>query len=491
MKKSRLEQTFDTAVEHHQAGRIADAEVLYRHVLANQPNHADALHLLGVLAAQLDRFDDAIPLISKACVLSPNIADYRTHLGNALSGRKDYPAAIDAYRQALRLNPKSEVAHDGLGAALREIGLVDQAIASHRQALAIKPNSAVVHYNFGLTIAKKGALAEAMHCYRQAIALEPNYAEAHWNLALLQLMLGDFEQGWREYEWRWRRRNFPSLWPMFPQPRWTGQDISGKTILIHTEQGYGDAAQFVRYAPLLAERGAKVIFLCQAPLQRLMKHAQGVAEVFSTPADLPPFDVQCPMMSLPLHFNTRVNTIPANVPYLRADPDLVQAWAMKLANNSGRLKVGLGWAGSPTNKNDQFRSVALQQLAPLTRAGATFYSLQKGPASAQAANPPAGMELIDNTNDLSDFADTAAMISQLDLVITVDTAIAHIAGAMGKPAWVLIASEQDWRWLLKRDDTPWYPTLRLFRQTTPGQWPDVIERVAGALAEYRHQSAAA
>jgi Flp pilus assembly protein TadD len=483
MKKSR----FEAAVEHHQAGRLSEAESLYRKELALHPNHPDALHLLGVLAAQIGRFDDAVNLIGKACALRPNVADYRMHLGNALGEKKEFAAAIEAYRHALRLNPNCYIAHDALGAVLRDSGQIDPAIASHLRSLQINPNNSTAHYNLGMTLAKKGLLEEAIGSYRRAIALQPDFPDARWNMALLLLMRGDFEQGWREYEWRWRRKDFPSLWPKFSQPRWAGEDLAGKTLLVHTEQGYGDAVQFVRYAPLLAARGAKVVLLCQAPLARLMRNADGVDQVVSaivSAHELPPFDVHCPMLSLPLHFGTRVDSIPATVPYLRPDPTLLQKWGSKLGGAARSAKVGLGWSGSPTHKNDRYRSVTLEQLSPLTRAGATFYSLQKGPAASQAAHPPAGMELIDLTQDLQDFADTAAMVSQLDLVITVDTAIAHLAGAMGKPAWVLLATEQDWRWLLNRNDTPWYPTLRLFRQRTPGDWAEVIGRVAGALAEY-------
>lgn len=484
MKKSR----FQVAVEHHQAGRFAEAEALYRKVLAIDPKHADALHLLGVLAAQTGRFDEAAELIRKACALAPNVADYRAHLGNALSEKKDFPAAMEAYQQALRLNPRCFISLDGMGAAVREIGNLDQAVGLHRESLAINPNNFNAHYNLGMTLARKGLFDEAIASYHRSIAINPTFAEAHWNLALILLMQGDFERGWREYEWRWRRKDFPSLWRGFPQPRWNGEDLAGKTLLVHTEQGYGDAVQFIRYAPLLAARGARVILLCQAPLVRLMKGADGVDPVFSAIADLPPFDLQCTMLSLPLLFRTRVESIPAVVPYLKPHPSLHQAWGARLGPAPGRLRVGLAWAGSPTNKNDRYRSVSLEQLAPLARAGATFYSLQKGPAAAQAAHPPSGMELIDLTNDVQDFADTAALISNLDLVIAVDTAVAHLAGAMGKPAWVLLASEQDWRWLLKREDSPWYPTLRLFRQTTPGEWAETIERVAAALVE-RSQSA--
>jgi Flp pilus assembly protein TadD len=494
MKKSR----FDTAVEHHQAGRLPEAEALYRKVLALEPNHADALHLLGVLAAQSFRFGEATDLIGKACALSPNVADYRRHLGNAMSDKRDYHGAADAYRQALKLQPTCYVSHDGLGAALRETGQLDEALACHRRSLATNPNNVVAHLNLGITLGKKGLLQEAIASYRRAIALAPNTCDAHWNLSQLLLLLGDYEQGWREYEWRWQRKNFPTMWRALPQPRWTGEDLTGKTLLVHTEQGYGDAIQFVRYVPMLAARGARVVLLCQPAMARLLNGVAGVERIvpgIASPADLPPFDFHCPIMSLPFLFETRLDSVPANIPYLKPEPSLLQHWRAKVnvAAVGSKIgprrvngpKVGLVWAGNPEHINDAHRSATLEHFAPLAGAGATFYSLQKGPAAVQVTSPPKGMELIDLTEDLRDFADTAALVSSLDLVITVDTAVAHVAGALGIPAWVLVARcEHDWRWMIDREDTPWYPAMRLFRQSIPGQWPQVVERMARELADY-------
>jgi Flp pilus assembly protein TadD len=497
MNKSR----FETALEHHQAGRLADAELLYRQVLSCEPNHADALNLLGVLAAQIGRFDNAVELIGRACNLCPNVFDYRKHLGGALSEKGDFAAAADAYRQALRLNPECYISHDLLGAALRETGQLDEAIDSHRRSLATKADNLTAHLNLGLSLRKRGWIEESMASYRRAIAIAPEHCDGHWNLSVLLLLTGDYEQGWREYEWRWQRKNFPTLWPALPQPRWTGEDLAGKTLLVHTEQGYGDAIQFVRYIPMLAARGARVILLCQPPLARLMQSVEGIAQIvpgIRSPADLPPFDMHCPIMSLPFLFGTHLESVPADVPYLRPELSLLQRWRAKVsAAAAGRkigprkvngLKVGLAWAGNPDHIIDACRSAKLEHFAPLAGAGATFFSLQKGPAASQAASAPSGMELIDLTADLHDFADTAALVSNLDLVITVDTAVAHVAGALGIPAWVLIATEHDWRWLLDREDTPWYPTVRLFRQRTAGQWPEVAERVARALSENQHEA---
>ncbi len=275
MKKS----PFETALEHHQAGRLADAESLYRKVLTHEPDHADALNLLGVLGAQLGHYSDAVDLIGRACAIAPNVFDYRKHLGGALSEKGDFAAAADAYREALRLNPGCFICHDLLGAALRETGQLDEAIACHRRSLAINPDNLTAHLNLGLTLRKKGLIHEAMASYRRAIAIAPQHCDGHWNLSVLLLLTGDYEQGWREYEWRWQRKGFPTLWPALPQPRWTGEDLAGKTLLVHTEQGYGDAIQFVRYVPMLAARSARVVLLCQPPLARLMQSVEGVAQI--------------------------------------------------------------------------------------------------------------------------------------------------------------------------------------------------------------------
>jgi len=493
MNKSR----FEIALERHQAGRLAEAEPLYRQVLADQPNHPDALNLLGVLAAQIGRFDDAAELIGRACALCPNVYDYRKHLGGALSEKGDFAAAADAYREALRLNPDCYISHDLLGAALRETGELDEAIICHRRSLAIKSDNLTAHLNLGLTLRKRGWIEESMASYRRAIAIAPEHCDGHWNLSVLLLLTGDYEHGWREYEWRWQRKNFPTLWPALPQPRWMGEDLTGKTLLVHTEQGYGDAIKFVRYVPMLAARGATVILMCQPALARLMRSVEGVNQIIPgirSPAELPPYDMHCPIMSLPFLLGTRLETVPANVPYLRPDPSLTQHWRAKIGAASagpkiGRhkvnsLKVGLAWAGNPDHIIDACRSAKLAHFAPLAGTNATFFSLQKGPAASQAASPPCGMELIDLTEDLHDFADTAALVANLDLVITVDTAVAHVAGAVGIPAWMLIAAEHDWRWLLDREDSPWYPTVRLFRQRNPGQWLEVVERVARELPQY-------
>jgi len=332
-----------------------------------------------------------------------------------------------------------------------------------------------------------GRIDEAIAACRQAIALNPDYAEFHFNLALSLLTSGDFQQGWEEYEWRWKCKEFPSPARDFAQPQWDGCPLEGRTLLLHTEQGHGDALQFIRYFPLVEQRGGKILIECYAELQRLFRTTAGRCQVVVRGQPLPAFDLHSPLLSLPRVFGTNLANIPNTVPYLRADPEDAGRWQRRLADDSALVKVGLAWAGRPTHTNDRNRSIKLARLAPLGQLpGVRFFSLQKGEVAAEAKTPPPGMELVDWTEELKDFAETAALIANLDLVVAVDTAVVHLAGAMGKPVWVLLPFGSDWRWLLERQDSPWYPSMRLFRQSRIGDWDSVIARVVEALSLQIH-----
>ncbi|MGD0138150.1 MAG: tetratricopeptide repeat protein [Tepidisphaeraceae bacterium] len=550
-----IQQAFDLALQHDQAGRLQEAEQLYRQILARQPNHAQALHLLGVLAGRAGQKDVAVELIRRAIAFRPDYAEAHYNLGNALKDKGQLDEAIAAFRQAIALNPNLPEAHINVGNAWKDKGQLDEAIAAYRQAIALRPNYAEAHNNLGNALRIKGQLDESIAAYRQAIALRPNYPEAHinlgnawnykgqldeaiaayrqaialrpnfaealsnlgnvlkdngqadeavaaflqaialnpnlpephYNLSLSLLALGDFHQGWEEHEWRWKCKEFPSAARNFAQPRWDGCPLEGRSLLLHTEQGLGDAVQFIRYLPLAAQRGARIIIECQAELQRLFQTMSGNYQTVVRGQPLPAFDLHCPLLSLPWVFGTNLASIPNDVPYLHADAEDAGRWQDRLGGHCALLKVGLAWAGKPTHQNDRNRSMKLARLAPLGQLpGVHFFSLQKGTAAAEAKAPPAGMELVDWTEELKDFADTAALIANLDLVIAVDTAVVHLAGAMGKPVWTLLPFASDWRWLLDRADSPWYPTMRLFRQATPGDWDGVIRRVAAELS--RHKS---
>jgi tetratricopeptide (TPR) repeat protein len=544
MAQLTIQQEFDLALQHHQAGRVREAEQLYRRVLAQQPEHIDAMHNLGVLAHQTGRNDVAVELIRRAIALRPdfaeahsnlgsvltdmgqpdgaiaacrqaialrgNYAEAHSNLGNALRDKGQLDEAIAAYRQAIALKGEFAEAHNKLGGALREKGEVEEAIAAYRQAIALNRNFPEAHSNLGNALREKGQLEDAVVAIRQAIALRPDFAEGHsnlavalidvgqleeaiaacrraielksdfapthWNYALLLLMMGEFEEGWKEFEWRLRVPQM-RLARDFPQPRWTGQEARGKTILLFAEGGFGDALHFIRYAPLVAERGATVLLECQAELVPLLNRVRGISAVFARGECLPAFDWQTPLPSLPLAFGTTMKTIPADVPYLSAPPDRIEQWAKRLAGDSS-LKVGLAWAGSAEH---DARSCPLAALAPLAAIpDVTFYGLQKGPQANQTV--PAGMRLIQMGDELHDFADTAGLVSNLDLVISVDTSVVHLAGGMGRPVWTLLSERTELRWLRDRTDSPWYPTMRLFRQSARGDWDSVITRVAEALS---------
>jgi Flp pilus assembly protein TadD len=483
MAQPTIQQTLDLAIRRHQAGRLREAEQLYRQVLVQRPNHADALNLLGMLAGQTGRLDAAPNLIRRAiAICSTNVA-YYNNLGNALTDAGSLDEAIAVYRQAIALGPQDAKAHYNMGVALERKRQLDEAIAAYRQAIRLQPDFAEAHNNLGNGLIDKGQLDEAIAACRQAIALKPDYAEAHKNLSVAMLARGDFQQGWEEYEWRWKCKGSLSPLGNLPQPRWDGRPLEDRTLLLYTEQGLGDALQFIRYVPLVARRGGRIVLECQAELQRLFQTIAGGCQIVARGQPLPAFDLHCPLLSLPWVFGTTLASVPKEVPYLHPDAKDAGKWQHRLAGHSPFVKVGLGWAGNPRNKTDRNRSITLARLAPLGQMpGVKAFSLQKGAAAAEAKTPPPGMELIDWTEELKDFADTAALIANLDLVIAVDTAVAHLAGAMGKPVWTLLPFVPDWRWLLERQDSPWYPSMRLFRQPSSGDWNGVIAQVAEALS---------
>jgi tetratricopeptide (TPR) repeat protein len=340
------------------------------------------------------------------------------------------------------------------------------------------------HCNLGNTLLDKKQPKEAIAAFLRCIAINPTVPEAHYNYSLALLTLGDFQQGWEEYEYRLKCKGL-FLRRDFTQPQWDGSPLEARTILLYAEQGVGDALQFIRYLPLVEQRGGRIIVECQAELQRLFQTTAERCQIVADGQPLPAFDLHCSLLSLPRVFQTTLANLPQTVPYLQADAEETRKWQHRLADDSPIVKVGLAWAGNPDHKNDRNRSMKLARLAPLGQApGVRFFSLQKGATAAQAKTPPPGMDLVDWTEELKDFADTAALIANLDLVIAVDTAVVHLAGAMGKPVWTLLPFVPDWRWLLEREDSPWYPTMRLFRQNSWGDWDSVITRVADALSQW-------
>jgi tetratricopeptide (TPR) repeat protein len=436
------------------AGRLAEAESSYRRAIALQPAHARAYNNLGGVLHMQGNLDGALAAYRKALDLEPGLAQANQNYASLVRDTGVLERAAEGYRRQAHANPRDALAFNDLGNTLRELGRHDEALAAFAQALAV----------------------------------QPQLAEAHFSRAFVLLLRGDYAEGWREYEWRWRIPAFNAPARRFAMPVWDGARVEG-ALLLHAEQGLGDTLQFVRYAPLAAARCSAVVLECQPELRALMAGVRGVAQVQARGEALPEFKAHAPLMSLPARFGTTLDNLPWDGPYVHADAERAAAWQALLqaddaALGGARLKVGLVWAGRPQQWDDRKRSVSLAALAPLARAqGVRFYSLQVGSAAAQAAAPPAGMRLVDHTARIADFSDTAALASRLDLLITIDTSVAHLGGAMGLPTWVLVAHAPDWRYHLERSDNPWYPTMRLFRQARDGDWSDAIEAVAAALVQ--------
>jgi len=435
----------------------------------------------GIAFQNKGQLDEAIQCYQKTIELNKNNASAFYNLGVAFQKKGQIDKAILYYEIAIGLNQEFSEAHYNLGIAYKEKNLLDEAIICFQRVLQLKPENAAAYYNFGNIFVAKGQFNDAMQHYQKTIEINPNYAEANWNIALINLMLGNFKEGWKGYEWRWELKDVVDK-RRFSQPLWDGSYIKEETVFLYAEQGFGDTIQFIRYAPLVAQRGTKVIVECQKELVLLLKNVVGIHRIIAHGEELPDFDIHCPILSLPEIFGTDLTNIPAKIPYIPAEPSLIQEWHNRIASNNSEYNVGLVWSGDPSFKDSNLKSCSLKSFAPLAQAAnITFYSLQKGDASEQARNVPEGMKLIDYTDKFHDFSDTAAIIKNLDLIISIDTAVAHLAGALGKPVWTLLPFIPDWRWMLNRNDSPWYPTMRLFRQPSRGDWESVIALIAKEL----------
>ncbi|WP_448562212.1 tetratricopeptide repeat protein [Trichothermofontia sp.] len=473
---------FHLGYAYHQLGDENRAMEQYQRALSLHPDYPEALCNLGNLMQARQQWETAINYYHRVLSLVPNYVDAHNNLGTALFNQGKITAAIEHYQQALKVKPDHLDARYNLGNAYVKQGNLTAASAQYQQVLAQNPNHIGAAHNLGSCLFKQGEIAAAIAYFQQVIALDPNHVDAHCNLSIAWLIQGDFRRGFGEYEWRWRTQHFAKTPPT--QPQWDGSDLAGRRILLHPEQGYGDLIQFIRYAPLVAARGGRVIVCCPDNLQRLFATVPGIDRVLNMAISQQDFDICAPLLSLPRLLGTTLETIPATVPYLHAPPD--SPLQLK-APRGTRLKVGLVWAGSPEHPNDAQRSCGLRVLWPLLAlADIAFYSLQVGAPALELAELPEvyRARVTDLSPQLTDFWETAAAIKQLDLVITVDTSVAHLAGALAKPVWVLLSYLPDWRWLIDREDSPWYPTARLFRQPHPGNWEQVITQVSVALQAY-------
>jgi Tfp pilus assembly protein PilF len=432
---------FEAALAHHQQGELDKAEKLYDSVLARDPDHFGALNFAGVLAYQSGRPQRAVELLERACAADPG-----------------QPGA-----------------HSNLALALNAVGRGHDAIASCDRAILLDPACVEAYSNRGNSLWGLGRRDEALASYAAALALQPDHAQSHWNEGFLRLQLGQFDAGWPKQEWRWALPHMDADRRDWARPPWLGkEDIAGKTVLLHAEQGLGDTLLACRYARLVAARGATVVLEVQKPLKGLLANLEGPAQVLARGEPLPDFDYHCPLLSLPLAFGTTLETIPTEVGYVRCDPAEVEAWRARLGPAT-LPRVGLVWLGTTPA-----RSMKLAELLPLLGSKVQFFSFQKDVSAEDQALLDAHPEVVQVDPGLRNFAD-APLVSLMDAVITVDTSMAHLAGALGTPAWVLLAHNPDWRWMLGREDSPWYPRTRLFRQPAPEDWASVVARVAEAL----------
>ncbi len=396
-----------------------------------------------------------------------------------------FDEALESYDRAIALRTDYAEAHSNRGVALEKLMRFDEALASLDHALALRPDFAEAHANSGLAQQRLRRFAGALTNYDRAIAVRPDFAEAHHNEALCRLLIGDFRRGWQKHEWRWETGQLNAAKRNFAQPLWLGSDeIAGKTILLHAEQGFGDTIQFCRYAPLVVERAAHVILEVQQPLRQLMHTLARAPRIVAAGEPLTDFDLQCPLLSLPLAFGTELATIPSATPYLRAAPEAVTHWSARLPPKT-RPRIGLVWSGRPTHGNDHNRSIPIDMfLSALSGVDATYVGLQREFRLGDVARLRERGDVTCFGEELQNFSDTAALIENLDLVIAVDTSVAHLAGALAKPVWILLPYSPDWRWLLDRDDSPWYPTARLFRQDRLCAWDGVMNQVHAELQDY-------
>jgi len=463
--------------------RDAEALASFDRALALKPDDADSLVARGNAHYAMKSYAAALADCDRVLLLRPDAAPLHNNRGNALRELGRQQEALDSFERALTLDPSYADAYSNRGNALLELNRPAKALADYDRALALKPDFTYALVNRGIALHYLERFEEALESFDRALALAPELAEAHWNKGLLLLSLGDFARGFPDYEWRWRREG--EMKPRdFAQPTWRGEDLRGRSILLHAEQGFGDSIQLLRYVPMVVAKGGQVVLEIPDSLMPLVGRRDGAVAMINPGAPLPSFDLHCPLLSLPLAFGTTLATIPAQVPYLRVPAERAANWRNWLPC-SGRPRVGLVWSGKPTHKNDHNRSIAFDRLAPLVSLpGVDFISLQREYRDADLAALAAFPNLLRLDGGLADFADTAAVVEALDLVITVDTAVAHLAGALGKPVWILLSSIQDWRWLVQREDSPWYPTARLFRQPAIGDWDSVIARVARELAAF-------
>ncbi|MCX8521601.1 MAG: tetratricopeptide repeat protein [Rhodoferax sp.] len=478
-----IQNLFQQGFDWHQQGRFAPALALYETVLQAQPKHFNALHLSGVIALQNQQYAQAAERMAEAIACFPQHPDCYSNLGLALQKMGKLEEAIASHDQAIALRPDFADAWYNRGNALCEFGEFEQSVASFDRAIALQAGKPEYFGNRGLTLLELLRFDAALADYETALRLQPGDAEIQWQKAIALLLTGQYERGWQLYEWRWRKKKFSSPRRDFTQALWLGDSpLQGKTILLHWEQGLGDTIQFCRYIALVAQRGATILLEVRSPLKALLAKLPGVAQIYEYGEALPHFDCHCPLMSLPLAFQTRLDSIPFAQPYLQSDPDKRVLWQKKLGKKT-RPRIGLVWSGSSNHKGDKNRSIPLQDWVAQLPPGLDYISLQNEVRDTDVHTLKKS-RIRHFGKDLADMSDTAALCQQMDMVLSVDTSVAHLAAALGVVTWVVIGFIPDWRWLMGREDSPWYPSVKLYRQGPDRVWQPVLQRVAMDLAQH-------
>ena len=464
--------------------RLDEALDSYDRALELKPDFAEAYNNRGFALQELERLDEALDSYDRALELKPDYAEACSNRGNALQALERPDEALESYDRALQLNPDDAEAYYNRGLVLQELKRLDEALESYDRALELKPDYVEAYSNRGLALKALKRLDEALESYDRALKLKPDFADGHLNLSLCRLLMGEFARGWEGFEWRWQSAQIDRQLGgkrIFMQPLWLGaESLQGKTILLHSDQGLGDALQFCRYARLVSDLGARVIMEVPEPLMALLSSLAGVAQLVGKGSALPAFDYHCPLLSLPLAFKTDLNTVPSCNSYIASDPSKVADWRAKLGERT-KPRIGLVWRGSAMHKNDRNRSIALGEIVKHLPRQFQYVSLQKDVTDADRETLVSRTDILHFGEQLNDFTDTAALCELTDVVVSVDTSVAHLTGAMGKPVWILLPFIPDWRWLLDREDSVWYPSARLFRQDTAGDWAGVIDKVRAEL----------
>ena len=471
-----------SGVSAYQNGDLKTALELVLKAIKVNSNAPEYYNTFGVILAQAGREQGAIKAYRKAIELNNDYAQAYSNLGNCLQKQNKYAESIEYYTKAIELNPGYAEAYNNLASALYKLGNSKAAIKNCRKSIELKCNYAEAYNTLAAALNMEQRYDEAIECYNKTVECAPDYAEAYYSRGMLYLCCGEFAKGWDDYQWRLKTaKTKVKLW--YDKPWWQGENFQGKTLLVQSEQGFGDSIQFVRYLPMVKDRGTTVILAEKPELIDLFRDLEGIDDLVGirelTEGDVK-YDLYVPLLNLPGIFDTGIDNIPARIPYLSAKEPKVVHWGNKIGTDA--FKVGIAWAGNPVHTNDHNRSCALKNFTRLAEIkNVTLFSLQKGPGIEQIKNWQGDTELINLGQQFRDFTDTAATIENMDLIISVDTSVIHLAGAMGKPVWTLLPFMPDWRWMMERQDSPWYPTMRLFRQKSPGCWSDVFAGVKKGL----------